>query len=174
MLFRSPNEGSTGYANNNAYGPIRLIIEENKSMWVKWIDCIVVGTGDYEAPDLKDIIELDLPESPEAGQDEINIFQDKILMTYLNDTGKELPEASVRAMEYDKDNNLWIATNNGGLAMRSSDGKWTLINEIETENAGLLKVDTSYAIVQRENGDLWMTLGGALSPRGIIVKSNDG
>ncbi len=169
-----PNEGSTGYANNNAYGPIRLIIEENKSMWVKWIDCIVVGTGDYEAPDLKDIIELDLPESPEAGQDEINIFQDKILMTYLNDTGKELPEASVRAMEYDKDNNLWIATNNGGLAMRSSDGKWTLINEIETENAGLLKVDTSYAIVQRENGDLWMTLGGALSPQGIIVKSNDG
>ncbi len=50
-----PNEGDIGYANNNAYGPIRLIIEESKSMWVKWTDCVVVGTGDYEAPELKDV-----------------------------------------------------------------------------------------------------------------------
>ena len=50
-----PNESSVGYANNNAYGPLRLIIEESKSMWVKWVDCIVVGTGDYEAPELKDV-----------------------------------------------------------------------------------------------------------------------
>lgn len=49
------NEGDTGYANNNAYGPLRLIIEESKSMWVKWTDCIVVGTGDYEAPEIKDV-----------------------------------------------------------------------------------------------------------------------
>lgn len=50
-----PNEGSVGYANNNAYGPLRLIIEESKSMWVKWTDCIVVGTGDYEAPEMEDV-----------------------------------------------------------------------------------------------------------------------
>ncbi|WP_326906660.1 hypothetical protein [Sedimentibacter sp. MB31-C6] len=50
-----PNEGSIGYVNNNAYGPLRLIIEESKSMWVKWTDCIVVGTGDYEAPEMKDV-----------------------------------------------------------------------------------------------------------------------
>ncbi len=50
-----PNESSIGYANNNAYGPLRLIIEESKSMWVKWVDCIVVGTGDYEAPEMKDV-----------------------------------------------------------------------------------------------------------------------
>lgn len=49
------NEGDIGYANNNAHGPLRLIIEESKSMWVKWTDCIVVGTGDYEAPDIKDV-----------------------------------------------------------------------------------------------------------------------
>lgn len=49
------NEGDAGYANNNAYGPLRLIIEESKSMWVKWADCIVVGTGDYEAPEMKDV-----------------------------------------------------------------------------------------------------------------------
>lgn len=48
-------EGSTGYVNNNAHGPLRLIIEESKSMWVKWTDCIVVGTGEYEAPDIKDV-----------------------------------------------------------------------------------------------------------------------
>jgi hypothetical protein len=50
-----PNESSIGYVNNNAYGPLRLIIEESKSMWVKWTDCIVVGTGDYEAPEMKDV-----------------------------------------------------------------------------------------------------------------------
>lgn len=50
-----PNEGDIGYANNNAYGPLRLIIEESKSMWVKWTDCIVVGTGDYEAPKIEDV-----------------------------------------------------------------------------------------------------------------------
>jgi len=49
------NEGDIGYANNNSHGPLRLIIEESKSMWVKWTDCIVVGTGDYEAPDIKDV-----------------------------------------------------------------------------------------------------------------------
>lgn len=49
------DESSVGYANNNAYGPLRLIIEESKSMWVKWTDCIVVGTGDYEAPEMKDV-----------------------------------------------------------------------------------------------------------------------
>ena len=49
------NEGDVGYSNNNAYGPLRLIIEESKSMWVKWTDCIVVGTGDYEAPEMKDV-----------------------------------------------------------------------------------------------------------------------
>ena len=50
-----PDEGSIGYANNNAYGPLRLIIEESKSMWVKWTDCIIVGTGEYEAPEMKDV-----------------------------------------------------------------------------------------------------------------------
>jgi hypothetical protein len=50
-----PDESSIGYVNNNAYGPLRLIIEESKSMWVKWTDCIVVGTGDYEAPEMKDV-----------------------------------------------------------------------------------------------------------------------
>ncbi len=53
------NESSIGYANNNAYGPLRLIIEENKSMWIKWADCVLVGTGDYEAPEMKDVILFD-------------------------------------------------------------------------------------------------------------------
>lgn len=52
-----PNEGSQGYVNNNAYGPLRLLVEESKSMWVKWVDCIVVGTGDYEAPKMEDVID---------------------------------------------------------------------------------------------------------------------
>lgn len=45
-----PTADSAGYDNNNQFGPVRLIIEENKSMWIKSTDCIVVGYGDYEDP----------------------------------------------------------------------------------------------------------------------------
>lgn len=163
------NEGGTGYAHNNAFGPIRLIIEENKSMWVKWVDCIVVGSGDYEEAKIEDVKELDLPDLEEPKEEDI--FDNKTFLTFRNDTGKALPEASIRSMEIDKDGNLWVGSNNGGLGLRDSSGKWTTINEVDTENAGKVKVDTSYAIVQRENGDLWIALGGALTPQGILVKS---
>ncbi len=166
-----PNEASMGYANNNAYGPIRLIIEESKSMWVKWVDCIVVGTGEYEQPKVEDIKELDLPELPEPGTKKEEILD---WIIHRNDTGFEMSEASVRSMEYDKDGNLWIGTNGGGLSVRSSEGKWSHVTEIETINAEKLKVDTVYAIVQRENGELWMTLGGPNDPRGVIVKDPTG
>ncbi len=166
-----PNESDVGYINNNAYGPLRLIVEESKSMWVKWTDCIVVGTGDYEEPKIEDVIELDLPEL--SGSDEEKYLDNKVWIIYRNDTGKELPEASVRSMEYDKDGSLWIGTNNGGLSHRTPSGKWSTIKEIETENAGIVKVDTCYAIVQRENGELWITIGGALTPQGILIKNNN-
>ncbi len=166
-----PNESDIGYVNNNAYGPLRLIIEESKSMWIKWTDCIVVGSGDYEEPKMEDVKELDLPEL--IGSEKDLDKDDNIWITYKNDTGKELPEASVRSMEYDKDGNLWIGTNNGGLSMRTPSGKWTTIKEIKTENAGTVKVDTCYAIVQRENGELWITLGGPITPQGILVKTDE-
>ena len=166
------NESDIGYANNNAYGPMRLIIEESKSMWVKWTDCIVVGNGDYEAPRMEDVKELDLPELPGPETEEADT-DDKIWITHKNDTGKELPEASVRSMEYDSNGNLWIGTNNGGLSVRTPSGKWTNIKEITTQNAGTVKVDTCYAIAQRENGELWITLGGALTPQGILVKAGE-
>lgn len=166
-----PNEGSTGYANNNAYGPLRLIIEENKSMWVKWVDCIVVGTGDYEAPELKDVKEIVLQKNEESKEE--SVLDNKVVLAYRNDTGEELPEASVRSMEYDVEGNLWIGTNNGGISVLSPEGKWTHYKEIKTENAGIVKVDTSYAIIQRENGELWLTLGGAVTPQGILVKKDN-
>ena len=28
-------------------------------MWIKWADCVLVGTGDYEAPEMKDVILFD-------------------------------------------------------------------------------------------------------------------
>lgn len=162
-----PNESSNGYVNNNAFGPLRLIIEENKSMWIKWTDCVVVGTGDYEEPKIEDVKELDLPNLEEA------VDTDKIWLTYRNDTGLELQEASVRAMEYDNEGNLWLATNNGGMSCRTPDGKWNPVKKVETTNRGQVEVDISYAIVQRENGELWMTLGSATNPVGILVKDGN-
>lgn len=160
-----PNEGSAGYANNNAFGPLRLIIEENKSMWIKWADCIVVGSGDYEAPKIEDVKDTANPESEIEGG--------KLWLTFKNDTGKELPEASIRSMEYDVDGNLWIGSNNGGLSCVNAKGKWTHYDEITTENAGKVKVDISYAIAQRENGELWIALGGQVTPQGVLVKTGE-
>lgn len=162
-----PNQGDIGYENNNANGPLRLIIEENKSMWIKWVDCIVVGTGDYEVPNINDVKDLVIYEPKEE------LTKSKIWTTFKNDTGKELQEASVRSMEYDSEGNLWVGTNNGGVSMRSPKGKWTHYKEIVTENNVSVKIDTSYAIVQRENGELWMAVGGPETPKGILVKKDD-
>jgi len=165
-----PNESSIGYSNNNAYGPLRLLVEESKSMWVKWVDCIVVGTGDYEAPKLEDVVALDLPTLPSAENYKQN---PKIWLDFKNNTGKEMVEASVRSMEYDNQGNLWIGTNNGGLSIRTTEGHWQHIDEITTSEGNTIKIDTTYAIVQRENGELWMTSGGPTEPKGILVKKND-
>jgi len=51
-----PHASSPGYINNNEFGPLRVIVEENVSLWTKWVDCIVVGEGDYEEPKAEDII----------------------------------------------------------------------------------------------------------------------
>ena len=167
-----PNEGSTGYINNNAYGPLRLVVEESKSMWVKWVDCIVVGTGDYEAPEMKDVKQLNFGTVNDSTLAK-NETDNTIWKLYKNDTGKELPEASVRCMEIDKDGNLWVGTNNAGVAIKTPQGSWKNLTKITTDNAGEVTVDISYAIVQRENGELWMALGGAQTPQGILVKSGD-
>jgi hypothetical protein len=165
-----PDESSIGYAYNNAYGPLRLIIEENKSMWVKWTDCIVVGTGDYEKPMVEDIADWDvkLP-----GDDVVPAMESEIWIDYRNNTGREMTEASVRAMEFDKDGNLWIGTNKGGISVRSPEGKWSHINSVNTAGGEMVKVDTSYAIVQRDNGQLWIANGGPTEPRGILVLQDD-
>lgn len=73
-----PNEHDIGYAYNNAFGPLRLIVEESKSMWVKWTDCIVVGNGDYEEPRMEDVKELDLPELPGGDGGKVDISFDDI------------------------------------------------------------------------------------------------
>ena len=149
------------------------MVEESKSMWVKWVDCIVVGTGEYEEPKIEDVVELDLPELPSPGVEQSEEKSGKIWLDFKNSTGKEMTEASVRAMEYDKEGNLWIGTNNGGISVRSPEGKWTHIKEVTLLSGEKVSVDTSYAIVQRENGELWMTLGSPTEPKGILVKDGN-
>lgn len=163
-----PNEASEGYVFNNANGPLRLLIEENKSMWVKWVDCIVVGTGDYEKPLAEDLSnwEVNLP------GDEGDKLDSSLWIDYRNNTGKEMVEASVRAMEFDHEGNLYIGTNNGGISIRSKDGNWSNITSVETLDGEIVKVDTTYAILQRENGQLWVANGSPNEPRGILVRED--
>jgi hypothetical protein len=45
----------------NAFGPVRLIVNDNTGWCVKWMTCIVIGTGAFEDPadyadDLSDIV----------------------------------------------------------------------------------------------------------------------
>ncbi|MFY9114700.1 MAG: hypothetical protein WAO23_05615, partial [Dethiobacteria bacterium] len=62
-----PKSSDDGYVNNNEFGPLRLIVEENNSLWTKWVDCIVVGTGNYEKPIAEDIREdEDDPSAPDV------------------------------------------------------------------------------------------------------------
>jgi len=164
-----PNESSNGYINNNAYGPLRLLVEESKSMWVKWVDCIVVGTGEYEEPSSDQVAALDLPNLTIEGAHQ----SDKIWLDFKNNSGIEMTEASVRAMAYDHEGSLWIGTNNGGISVRNPNGQWTHMSEIILSSGETVEVDTSYAIVQRENGQLWMTLGSPTEPKGILVKEED-
>ncbi len=167
------NESSIGYSNNNAYGPLRLMVEESKSMWVKWVDCIVVGTGDYEEARMEDVVEMDLPDLPSPEGEQSKEKSEKLWLDFKNNTGKEMTEASVRSMEYDNEGNLWIGTNNGGVSVRSPEGKWTHIKEVTLSTGETVDVDTSYAIVQRENGQLWMTLGSPTEAKGILVKDGN-
>jgi hypothetical protein len=47
------------------------------------------------------------------------------------------------------------------------------MKEVLLSSGERVTIDTSYAIVQRENGQLWMTLGSPTEPKGILVKEND-
>lgn len=133
-------------------------------MWVKWVYHCAVGTGDYEAPEMKDVKQLNFGTVNDSTLAK-NETDNTIWKLYKNDTGKELPEASVRCMEIDKDGNLWVGTNNAGVAIKTPQGSWKNLTKITTDNAGEVTVDISYAIVQRENGELWMALEEPKLPR---------
>lgn len=151
-----PDVSSPGYDNNNAYGPLRLIIEENKSMWVKNTDCIVVGTGDYEKPEI-----TNEPEEPAPGEVDFTL--------YRNDDGSGLPLASIRAITPDGDGGLWVGTYGAGAAYKNCQGDWTVYN---TDNSGLPD-DTIYAIAFDTDGKIWFSSGGAETPQGVVCKDGD-
>ena len=49
-----PNREDNGYVESagNNFGPLRVIVENTISQWVKYADVIVVGEGEYEEPAL--------------------------------------------------------------------------------------------------------------------------
>lgn len=143
-----PNQSSPGYDNNNAFGPLRLIVEENKSMWIKNTDCIVVGIGSYEEPKEEDIIsdEPPTPATPPVTLD---------WAMYRNDNSSGLPLASVRCVTPDGDGGLWVGTNGGGAAYRSNTGTWTVYN---TGNS-VLAHNTIYGIAVDKDKGVWFVGG---------------
>ncbi len=145
-----PNSGSPGYDNNNAYGPLRLIVEESKSMWVKNTDCIVVGTGDYEEPVAPEPVNTDFT-------------------LYRNDDNSGLPLASIRSVTPDSLGGFWVGTYGGGAAYKNAQGNWTLYN---TSNSSLPD-NTVYDIEIDQTNRVWMAVGSAEAPKGVVCKYGD-
>jgi sugar lactone lactonase YvrE len=151
-----PHSSSPGYVNNNEYGPLRLIVEENISMWTKWVDCVVVGAGNYEQPRAEDII-----------ADETSTGPPVLPWTvYRNDDGGGLPWASVRCVTPDRQGGLWVGTNGGGAAYRDPAGNWTVYRK----NNSFLPHDTVYAIAVDDYDGVWFVGGSPGQGMGAVYK----
>lgn len=158
-----PHAYSDGYVNNNEYGPLRVIVEENIAMWTKWVDCIVVGSGSYEKPAAEDI-EDDKPVQP--------VLVDPVQRhwtIYQNDDGSGLPYASVRCITPDNEGGLWVGTNGGGAAYKNAAGQWTVYNK----SNGALPHDTVYDIAVDDDGGVWFVGGSPEDGMGVIHKQGD-
>lgn len=168
-----PHAHSEGYVNNNEYGPLRLYVEENESMWTKWTDCIIVGTGNYEEPLAQDI----LPD--EAGAIVFPLKDETVNVlgatpgyswtSYRNDNNSGLPWASVRVVKPDSRGGLWVGTNGGGAAYRNPSGQWTVYN---TDNSPLPH-NTVYDIAEDNEGGVWFVGGSPEEGMGIVRKQGD-
>lgn len=157
-----PHSSSPGYVNNNEYGPLRLIVEENISMWTKWVDCVVVGAGNYEAPRAEDIIDdpsVDPPAVPSP----------RDWSTFRNDDSSGLPWAAVRCVTPDGDGGFWVGTNGGGAAHRDAYGDWTVYN---TANSPLPH-NTVYGVAVDEEGGVWLVGGAPEAGMGAVYKHGD-
>jgi|GEM_PF-390579 len=156
-----PQTDSNGYVNNNQFGPVRLIVEENTSMWIKWTDCIVVGTGSYEQPQASDVI-------TEPGGSEPNLVapEPRDWSIYRNDNSSGLPAASVRCVTPDGAGGLWVGTNGGGAAYRNPNGQWTTYDKTNSP----LPHNTIYAIAVDNAGSVWFAGGSPEAGMGIVCK----
>ncbi|AOY76623.1 S-layer homology domain-containing protein [Clostridium formicaceticum] len=158
-----PNESSPGYDNNNAYGPLRLIVEAKKDMWIKNTDCIVVGTGNYEAPKEEDIIHDEEPPTPITSPITLN------WTIYSNDGGSGLPWAAVRCVTADEQGGLWVGTNGGGVAYKNAEGNWTVYNKDNSP----LPHNTVYSIAVDDSNGVWFVGGSPEDGMGAVYKKED-
>lgn len=142
-----PKVGDVGYASQNAGGPLKLIMEENISMWIKSPDLIVVGEGEYQAP--------------------VNAQSD--WKTYVGD-GKTLPNASVRCITPDGKGGTWIGTYGAGAIHIDSKGAAKVYN---TSNSMILD-NTVYSIAVDTKGRTWISMGGPETAKGVLLIDRNG
>jgi hypothetical protein len=157
-----PKADSIGYENNNQFGPLRLIIEENKSMWIKCTDCIVVGSGDYEEPKAEDV---------KDGNEEDNNDENDLVKwaLYKNNDDSGLPQASIRCITPDHHGGIWVGTYGAGAVYKDADGNWMLYTK---ENSDL-QDNTIYDIAVDEKNGIWFTVGGPESAKGVAYKEGE-
>ncbi|WP_034638866.1 ligand-binding sensor domain-containing protein [Desulfofalx alkaliphila] len=158
-----PHSNSPGYVNNNEFGPLRLFVEENNSMWTKWMDCVVVGAGDYEEPRAEDIIDDPADPMDPVAPPELD------WTIYRNDDGSGLPWANVLRATPDGQGGVWVGTSGGGAAYRDAAGQWTVYDQSNSPLPHNMVND----IAVDSNGGVWFATGSSQSPGGIAYKMGE-
>ena len=124
-----PNETDAGYDPNvsNAFGPLRLIVNDNAGWCNKWINKIVVGADTETQPQSAFIV---------------------------YEAGVELPFAGTRSIVPDGNGGFWVGTYGGGVAYVDSLGAVTVYG---TESVNEIRSDIVSSVAVDKSGGLWFT-----------------
>lgn len=132
------NDTDPGYdaSIDNAYGPLRLVVNDNTGWCNKYINKIVVGnvTGGGQ-------------ENPPAEEPAAREFK-------AYDIGEELPFAGIRSVVSDNNGGLWAGSRGAGLAHVDKDGKSVIYT---TKSVPALKTDFATAVAVDKDGGVWFS-----------------
>ncbi|MCL2125341.1 MAG: S-layer homology domain-containing protein [Oscillospiraceae bacterium] len=125
-----PNDTDAGFDPNvgNAYGPLRLVVNDNTGWCNKWINRIVVGAEVEET----------------AEQSGFVVYH----------AGEELPFAGTRGIVADDAGGFWVGTYGGGLAYVNNSGGVTVYDE---QSADAILTGIVSAVALDKSRGVWFT-----------------
>ena len=125
-----PNDTDAGYDPNigNAFGPLRLVVNDNTGWCNKWINKIVVGSAEEKAAQKSGFV--------------------------VYEAGADLPFAGIRGITADDKGGFYAGTYGGGFAYVDSRGEVTVYS---TESENTIHTDIVSSVALDKYGGLWFT-----------------